>query len=513
VSWCARRIAAVVASALFITTLTTLPAPGQTTPPDPSPAFGVHFHAMWSDYTDAERLAVLDRMAAAGLKWVAVDFGWSSLQPVDGNSYAQWYVDRADFIVNEARARGLNVLMVFSRTPSWANGGGGVNVPPTNPADYGRAAYWVARHFQGRVGAWSVYNEPNHINKDFWTGTPADYARVLRAAYPQFKAGDPNALVVAGNVVYNDDVWLRQMYSAGAGGSFDVMGVHPYQGVSNEPPEAPDNGTKWRLTHVSAVHDLMCQYGDCDKPIWFTEFGWSSHPNEGDEGNWEWGVTEQEQAAYAVRAIALVKASYPYVTNMIWYNERTRTTGKPQIDNYGLLNRADLSEKPVLTALKGYLLEGNPPPPPPPPIKKKKKRNLLANASFELGTRGWRTNSRFYTVPDSVDQERSGKATGRNRVRITSYGVRTGGRQIFRAGGFIKSNRWRQVRFVILERIGDRAIKRKIRSRPATRGWSRLRPLEFVSSGRRNSRVSVRLRVNRPSRTWFKADKMWLKKA
>jgi polysaccharide biosynthesis protein PslG len=355
VTWGARRAAAVVAVSLVIATLGTAYAPARTTQSDPSPAFGAHFHAMWSDYTNAERLAVLDKLAASGLDWVAIDFGWSSLQPVDANSYAQWYVDRADFVVNAARARGMKVLMVFSRTPAWANGGRLVNVPPTDPADYGRAAFWVARHFQGRVAAWSVYNEPNHVNKDFWTGTPADYARLLRAAYPKFKVGDPNALVVAGNVVYNDDVWLRKMYAAGARGSFDVMGVHPYQGVSNDPPEAPDNGTKWRLTHVPAVHKLMCEYRNCDKPIWFTEFGWSSHPNDGDEHNWEWGVTQDQQGAYAVRAHALVEDRYPYVTNMIWYNERTRTTGKPQIDNYGLLNRADLSAKPVLVAIKGYL--------------------------------------------------------------------------------------------------------------------------------------------------------------
>jgi hypothetical protein len=35
---------------------------------------------------------------------------------------------------------------------------------------------------------------------------------------------------------------------------------------------------------------------------------------------------------------------------MIWYNERNRTTGAPQLDNYGLLER-DLTPKPVYRAL------------------------------------------------------------------------------------------------------------------------------------------------------------------
>jgi polysaccharide biosynthesis protein PslG len=94
--------------------------------------------------------------------------------------------------------------------------------------------------------------------------------------------------------------------------------------------------------------------GDGDKPIWFTELGWSSHPNTGDEPNWDRGVTPQQQADYAIRAIQLVRSRYPYVTNMILYNERNRATGDVQLDNYGILHR-DLSEKPVYTALRSYL--------------------------------------------------------------------------------------------------------------------------------------------------------------
>jgi hypothetical protein len=94
----------------------------------------------------------------------------------------------------------------------------------------------------------------------------------------------------------------------------------------------------------------MRSFGDGDKPIWFTEFGWSSHRNDGGEENWELGVSLRRQARYAVRAFRYVAGQFPYVPVMIWYNERNRTTGAPQLDNYGLLER-DLTPKPVYRAL------------------------------------------------------------------------------------------------------------------------------------------------------------------
>ena len=98
----------------------------------------------------------------------------------------------------------------------------------------------------------------------------------------------------------------------------------------------------------------MVRNGDADKPIWFTEFGWSSHENWNGAPNWQLGVTPDQQGQYLVRAIQYTKAHYPYVSNMFWYGERNQTGADPQNANYGLLTN-DLSEKPAYWALKNYL--------------------------------------------------------------------------------------------------------------------------------------------------------------
>lgn len=328
----------------------------QTTTATPRPAAGVNFHATWSDYNNTQRLAVLDKLAAAGVEWVRVDIGWSSFEYNCKGCLEQWYINRVDFIVDEARARGIKVLAMLHRTPSWANGGGAVNVPPNNPQDYADFARWAAEHYRGRIDAWEVWNEPNL--KHFWNGSVAQYTALLKAAYPAIKAGDPGAKVVFGGVAYHDLAYLEAAYQQGAQGSFDVMATHPYMGFADLPPESPDpsGNPKYAIVGVPAVKSLMDTWGDGGKEIWFTEFGWSAHANWTGVPNWDRGVTEQQQADYLPRTFELLK-SYPYVTNAFWYVERNEETGDVHLDNYGLLRR-DLSEKPVYGAMRDYLKAG-----------------------------------------------------------------------------------------------------------------------------------------------------------
>ncbi|HEV7887314.1 MAG TPA: glycosyl hydrolase [Acidimicrobiales bacterium] len=330
--------------------------PGQAAPAGaatPLPAFGAQFHATWGDYTDAQRAAVLDKLAAAHVQWVRVDVGWRALEETGKGQFSQYQFDLADKIATMAQARGIKVLATLWGSPAWANGGGGMSKPPANVNDYADIAGTAASRLRGKIAAWEIWNEPNLGG--FWQGTDAvKYAQMVRAAYPRFKAGDPNALVLAGAVSENDTPWLTRMYDAGAGGFFDVLSVHPYQGISNQPPEVADDGNIWVMDHVRTVRNLMIQRGDGNKQIWGTEYGWSVHANNGSEGTWQRGVTEAQQADYLARSLAWFAANHPYVTNLFWYNERQKATGDVHEDGFGLLRR-DLSPRPSYNTLASVL--------------------------------------------------------------------------------------------------------------------------------------------------------------
>lgn len=318
-----------------------------------SPTLGVQTHLLWAEMDDAERIALLDRVAAAGLKWIRVDIGWCSVEEDGPGEIDTWYLDSAKRVLDAAHERGLQVLMTLWCSPEWANGGQSREVPPSGSASYARIAGVLARDLAERVDAWEVWNEPN--SEAFWAGAdPKRYVEMLCAAYPAIKSGDPQAQVVFGGVSYNDAEWIGQAYAAGAQGCFDVMATHPYMGKADAPPEERDITDKYSFMGVKAVRDVMVLHGDSNVPIWFTEFGWSVHENTGREENWERGVGPQQQADYLIRAIALVQRECPYVTQMFWYKDRTMGEADPHTDGYALLDE-HLRPSPAYKALKSYL--------------------------------------------------------------------------------------------------------------------------------------------------------------
>jgi hypothetical protein len=86
----------------------------------------------------------------------------------------------------------------------------------------------------------------------------------------------------------------------------------------------------------------MLRHADA-KPIWFTEFGWSTAD-----------VTRPQQAHYLVRAIRYTARRLPYVKHMFWYTDRDRTDSTPFENGFGLL-QADLRPKPAYFALASEL--------------------------------------------------------------------------------------------------------------------------------------------------------------
>jgi hypothetical protein len=285
-----------------------------------------------------------------GAGWVRIEFRWNEAEPSSKGSYDQNIIARYDRAVDTARAAGAKVLVFVNGSPHWASGSRTPMTKPQNAADYADFMRFVAARYAGRVSAWEVWNEEN--TSRFWsTGpSPAEYVPLLKATYPAVKAADPSALVVFGGTSQNDYDFIEGAYAAGAKGYFDVMAVHPYPGPN--PPE-----TVWGLngriapntfTGFREVRNSMLARGD-DKPIWLTEFGWSTTTTEA------WGVTQAQQADYLTRAYRLLE-SYPYVTIAYWYNLRNNfwdndaDTWETQL---GLM-RTSFAHKPSYDAFKNY---------------------------------------------------------------------------------------------------------------------------------------------------------------
>jgi hypothetical protein len=305
---------------------------------------------------------VLDDMKLAGMTWVRIDVGWASLEPNAKGSYDFGLNDKC---VSMATARGFHVLETLWMTPNWANGGHGPYVPPTSVNDYGDIAQVVASRYDGthgvgKVDAWEVWNEPDP-SQSSWQGTVAQYVALVKASYGRFHAGDPGTTVVVGGPANNRTWYINQLYTNGLTGAyFDAISVHPYQIPSTSPPDVPDPSPgvyDWPgdayITHTPTLHGLMAAHGDGSKPIWWTEFGWST--NSGGTDQYNTGVTPQQQGDYFVQSLQLLGADYPYVTRVFWYDARDDSSDATDHNsNFGLLDH-NLSPKPSYTIISNFL--------------------------------------------------------------------------------------------------------------------------------------------------------------
>lgn len=160
--------------------------------------------------------------------------------------------------------------------PVFADGsdvpGADKTINPNNP--WARFVFNTAQRYQGRVGAWEIWNEPDFSPKSwtgwfgFWNGDLRTYARMLKVAYLSVKHADPQAVVVMGSMSY----WFQADYfprvlteikkdqtAADNNYYFDASGWHWYSRASQLYERS-----MW-------VKQTTQEAGLPEKPIWITE--------------------------------------------------------------------------------------------------------------------------------------------------------------------------------------------------------------------------------------------------
>lgn len=331
-----------------------------------APAVGVNTHVLWGDVTEAARDRQLDLAKDAGSRIIRVDVGWGSLEQRGKGQYEAWYLKKLDGLVAAARARGLELLLTLNDSPCWASTApeslklgctgswwnrGVQRYAPQDPQDYADAFAFLVARYGSQVRAWETWNEPNSSFYFKAEDPVAADAALIRAAFKAAKAVRPDAYVVAGGLMDADAEFLRGLYAHGIKGHFDAISIHPYTGDASPLDPVTDRWIK--LSYVRGVPDVrreMLAHGD-DKPLWLTEFGWSTSTVRGTDQRWMNGVDEATQAKFTETAVRQL-AAWPYVEAAMAYTLVDRGTDAASlIDNYGLV-RADGTKKPVFAAFR-----------------------------------------------------------------------------------------------------------------------------------------------------------------
>lgn len=228
-----------------------------------------------------------------GFGWVKVQMPW---QDVESSGKGNYNWGNFDNFVGTMSSNGVNVLLSIVKAPGWSrrqNATAG-NGPPDNMQDAADFMGAAAARYCGKVGAIEVWNEENldvewHDRRGL---SAALYMEMLKKSYASIKAACPSIVVVSGaptpvgvvnNTAIDDVLWLTQLYQNGLAQYSDAIGAHP-SGFRSSPlvtmstPGAigpyADHRSFFFQDTLKTYRAVMVQFGDKDKQVWATEFGW-----------------------------------------------------------------------------------------------------------------------------------------------------------------------------------------------------------------------------------------------
>ena len=378
---------------------------------------GVTTDLTWGlDTATKERVALA--VTEAGAQWITVDMSWRSVETEKG-VYNEAILSDTDKAISVAKATGARIVLTVNETPQWASGNADWRYAPTNPQDLADFYTFLTARYGADVDAWQVWNEPNHPH--FWQPSPADnpdscqtYGAMLKAAAPAIRAGDPSAVVLFAGLAFNDYAFVERCYelTPDIGASFDAMVTHPYAMGGAAPETVTDTGpADGRLDYQTflayrEVRASMAAKGD-PKPIWFTEFGWSTATDGHPLGN----VSPATQADYVTRAYKLLEQD-PYVEVAIWYclrNVAYANDGPGWLDQLGLM-RSDFTPKPSYQTFTDYT--------PPAPPKDSTISDLPPTNGDQPGQPGTSQADRSATSVVLRVRRRAGRSATRERIRL-----------------------------------------------------------------------------------------------
>jgi len=303
-----------------------------------------------------------------GADLTRIEFKWAIVEENRG----QYDWTETDRLIHFLHENGIEPMLMLYCAPKWAMRGTPADeqlfierrqqnlytvVWPRRDClrDFERFCETAARRYRGKVKLFEFWNEPDGMagpvvlhDKDGkaidvrYGGDAKEYTYWLKRMYASVRRGNPDAVVAAGSLCVHDLNFIEAMYAAGCANHCDAISLHPYSG----------DGINVEWTRQ--VRAIMCQYGDWDKPIWLSEFGWNKGGNYNEKTK-TWSKSAHEHAEI-IKKTAPVIESIPYITQAYWFTLNDWNTSETGIDptgthGYGLMT-LDLKRRPAFEAFR-----------------------------------------------------------------------------------------------------------------------------------------------------------------
>jgi len=272
-----------------------------------------------------EEYALLDRL---GVKWTLRTFNWHMIEPQKG----QWDFDFYDKYVDTAKEAGIKIIGILAYDVPWIHEDGIRRnyIPPDKLDLFLNYVRQTTAHFQGRVDAWCIWNEPNFT---FWKGTRKEYIVLARKTTETVRETDPGVIILNGSFIRGifgpPRAYIRGLFNSGVMEKADALAFHPYE------LNPARTAMIYRKTRA-----LAAKYGFADK-VWVTEVGYPTG------GRRITKVTEERFPEYVVKTF--VKLAVAGTQKILWYqlfDPPTRSNIKNSEQFFGLVrSREDYTSK------------------------------------------------------------------------------------------------------------------------------------------------------------------------
>ncbi len=301
---------------------------------------GVNIHFVTGHERD------LDLIAAAGFKFIRMDFAWTAIEK-DKGKYDWTEYDALTANLEKRGIRALYILdyshhlyeeIVRGTNPITKEVQQTTGSPqhPESVAAFARWAGAAAKHFAGRKILWEIWNEPNI---QFWQPKPdvQQYTALALATCKAVREADPQATIIGPATSGFPWEFLETVFKSGALEFLGGVSVHPYRNPFKPPETAEADYVKLR--------ELIDRYAPAANkgrlPILSGEGGYSSNTK---------GVSLETQAAFAARQqLANLMNGIPL---SIWYDwKNDGDDPKENEHNFGTV-MPDLKPKPAYLALQ-----------------------------------------------------------------------------------------------------------------------------------------------------------------
>ncbi len=238
------------------------------------------------DFADYQQYK--EYLVPLGIKTIRLQGGWAKTEKERGTYDFTWL----DTIIDDARGRGLNILLETDYGNPCYEGGGGWDLAGGFPTSEAALAAWdrwvetMAIRYRGKVRDWAMWNEPD-INKQH---NPPDIAAFNVRTATIIKRVIPEARIAGLSLASSSPKLLEScLASLAEGGHVDLFDWFIYHGYSINPDQSYKNVNELKkvLAKYSTKAKLRQGENGCPSEL-TTRFALANHPwTEYSQAKWD----------------------------------------------------------------------------------------------------------------------------------------------------------------------------------------------------------------------------------